>query len=110
MAGSKLIFRLADEIYLLENKNNQLKINEEFVMTPTTNSKCTLEKMNNAISNPTLAAVASIAIVLGIVSISGIMENPQKIKEAVELIQSKVHIGSIMNVDHSYARLTKEKL
>jgi hypothetical protein len=66
------------------------------------NSKCTLEKMNNAISNPTFAAVASIAIILGIVSISGVMKNPQRIKDAVELIQSKVQIGSVMNVDYSF--------
>ena len=71
-------------------------------MSPTINSKCTLEKMNNAISNPTFAAVAAIAIILGVISISGIMENPQKIKEVVELIQSKIHVGSVINVDYSY--------
>ena len=70
-------------------------------MNPTIKSECTLEKMNNAISNPTFAAVASIAIVLGIISISGVMEDPQKIKDAVELIQSKVQVGSVMNVDYS---------
>jgi hypothetical protein len=71
-------------------------------MTPTINSKYTLEKMNNAISNPTFAAAASIAIILGIVSISGVMKNPQKIKDVVELIQSKIQVGSVMNVDYSF--------
>jgi hypothetical protein len=95
----RLIFQLANEAYLPKNKNNPIK---EFVMSPTTNSKCTLEKMNNAISNPTLAAVTSIAIILGVISLSGIMENPQKITEIVELIQHKVHVGSVINVDYSY--------
>ena len=72
-------------------------------MTPTVASKCTLEKMNNAISNPTFAAVASIALILGVISISGVMEDPQKIKNVVELIQSKVQLGSVMNVDYSFA-------
>ena len=72
-------------------------------MTPTVASKCTLEKMNNAISNPTFAAVASIALILGVISISGAMEDPQKIKNVVELIQSKVQLGSVMNVDYSFA-------
>ena len=67
-------------------------------------NQCTLEKMNNAISNPTLAAVASIAIILGVTSISGIMDNPQKIKDAIELIKNKVHIGSVINVDYSYKK------
>ncbi len=70
-------------------------------MTRIENRKCTLEKMNDAISNATFAAVAAIAIVLGLVSISGITENPQNIKEIVELMQSSIHIGSVMNVDFS---------
>jgi hypothetical protein len=80
------------------------KTNEEFVMTQIIQSKCTLEKMNNAISNPTFAAVASIALVLGIVSISGVIKNSRKINEFVELIQNKVHIGSVMNVHYSSER------
>jgi hypothetical protein len=58
--------------------------------------------MNNAISNPTFAAVASIALILGVISISGVMEDPQKIKNVVELIQSKVQVGSVMNVNYSF--------
>jgi hypothetical protein len=69
-------------------------------MTQIANKKYTLEEMNNAISNPAFAAVASTAIVLGIISVSGVMENPKKIKDTVELIQSKVHIGSVMKVDY----------
>ena len=76
-------------------------------MTQRINSKYTLEKMNNAISNPAFAAVASTAIVLGIVSVSGIMENPKKIRYAVELIQSKVHIGSVMKVDYGFIPPTR---
>lgn len=64
-------------------------------------SKCTLEKMNNAISNPTFAAVAIISIVLSLVSISGITKNSQKMSNLVELIQNKVHIGSVMNTHYS---------
>ncbi len=79
-------------------------------MTPTIASKCTLEKMNNAISNSTLAAVASIALILGIISISGLMEDPQKIKNVVELIQSKVQVGSLMNVDYSFVLLSDENM
>jgi len=71
------------------------------------NKKYTLEEMNNAISNPTFAAVASTAIVLGIVSVSGVIENPKKIKNAVELIQSKVHIGSVMKVDYEFVPSTR---
>ena len=73
-------------------------------MTPIIKSKCTLEKMNNAISNPTFAAVTSIALVLGIVSISGVIKNPRKINRVVELIQNKVHIGSVMHVKYSPER------
>lgn len=70
-------------------------------MSPTVTSKCTFEKMNNAISNPTFAATASIAFLLGITSISGVMEDPQKIKNTVELIQNTVQLGSVMNIDYS---------
>lgn len=73
-------------------------------MTQIKNKKYTLEEMNNAISNPALAAVASIAIILGIVSISGVMKNPKKIKDTVELIQTKVHLGSVMKVDYGIIR------
>jgi hypothetical protein len=64
-------------------------------------NKCTLEKMNNAISNPTFAAVAIISIVLGLVSISGITKNSQKISNVIEIIQNKVHIGSVMNTGYA---------
>ena len=63
-------------------------------------NKCTLEAINNAIPNPTFAAVASIAIILGLISISGVMKDPQKLKNVVELIQRKVQVGSVMNVDY----------
>jgi len=76
-------------------------------MTQRVNGRYTLEKMNNAISNPAFAAVASTAIVLGIVSVSGVMENPNKIKDAVELIQNKVHIGSVMKVDYGFIQHTQ---
>ena len=71
-------------------------------MTSTIKSKCTLSKMNEAISNPTLAAATSVALVLGAVSISGVMDNPESLKNAFLIIQSKVHVGSVMNVDFSY--------
>ena len=70
-------------------------------MSLTIKSKCTLSNINEAVSNHTLAAVAAIAIVMGVVSISGVMEDPERIREAVDLIQSKVHVGSVMNVDFS---------
>lgn len=70
---------------------------------PVVASKCTFEEMNNAISNPTFAAVASIALILGLISISGVMEDSQKLKNVVELVQSKVQVGSVMNVDYSPA-------
>jgi hypothetical protein len=63
--------------------------------------KCTLEKMNGAISNPTFAAVAVISIVLGVASVTGVTENTQKINKVVELIQNKIHIGSVMNTNYT---------
>ena len=70
-------------------------------------SKCTLEKMNDAVSNPTLAAVGAVALVLGLVSISGVVQHPQRLEMVAQLIQSKVTIGSVMNVDYSYRNLSE---
>jgi len=70
-------------------------------MTRIVNRKSVLEKMNDAISNATFAAIIAMTIVLGLVSISGIIENPQNIKEIATLLQSSVYIGSVMNVDFS---------
>ncbi len=71
-------------------------------MTPTIKSKCSLSKINEAISNSTLAAVTVISLVLGGVSISGIMDNPDSLKKVFLILESKVHVGSVMNVNYNY--------
>ncbi|HIO91212.1 MAG TPA: hypothetical protein EYG68_00015 [Leucothrix mucor] len=65
-------------------------------------NKWTLSKINEAIPNPTLAAVAAIAIVLSLIIISGVMEDPESLKRVFLIVQSKIHVGSVMNVDFSY--------
>lgn len=68
-------------------------------------SKCTLDKMNDAVSNPALASAAVIALVLGLVSISGVIQHPQRMKQVVTLLNSKITVGSVMNSDYSYGRV-----
>ena len=77
-------------------------------MTPTTKSKCSLSKINEAISNSTLAAVTVISLVLGGVSISGIMDNQDSLKKVFLIFESKVHVGSVMNVNYNYDEQEEE--